>query len=169
MNISPPQSGTVTAATGLNGGVAFRNPGIVSVEGAFPFRHSSELIYLESSFDAPLVVADVRFEGNDPRFSIDLVDSPVLHPGAKSLLGTLKYTPSCASPTSCYVGLGGPLETSSSKDLYLWRGMQERLKETRGLNVSLVVDTVNVTGFVIPVTVSLADCCTTIIYISIYI
>lgn len=33
--------------------------------------------------------------------------------------------------------------------------MQERLKETRGLNVSLVVDTVNVKGFVIPVTVSI--------------
>lgn len=65
-----------------------------------------------------------------------------------------RYLPSCASPTSCYVGLGGPLEASSSKDLYLWRAMQERLKETRGLNVSLVVDTMNVKGFVIPVTVS---------------
>ncbi|OQR73794.1 hypothetical protein BIW11_09515 [Tropilaelaps mercedesae] len=146
--------GTVTAAAGLDEGAASRNPGIVSMEGAFPFRHSSELIYLESSFDAPLVVAGVRVEGEDPRFSVDLVESPVLHPGAKSLLGTLKYQPTCASPTSCYVGLGGPLESSSSKDLYLWRGMQERLKETRALNISLVVDTLNVKGFIIPVTVS---------------
>lgn len=81
----------MTAATGLNGGIALKNSGIVAVEGAFPFRHSSELIYLESSFDSPLIVADVRVEGNDSRFSIDLVDSPILHPGAKSLLGTLKY------------------------------------------------------------------------------
>ncbi|XP_022707501.1 transmembrane protein 131-like isoform X2 [Varroa jacobsoni] len=146
--------GTVTAAAGLSNSATSRSPGVILVEGAFPFRHSSELMYLESSFDAPLIVAGARVDGDDSQFSIELVESPVLHPGAKSLLGTLKYRPSCAGPTLCYVGLGGPLDSSSSKDLYLWRGMQERLKETRALNVSLIVDTLSVKGFVIPITVT---------------
>lgn len=47
-------------------------------------------MYLESSFDAPLIVAGARVDGDDSQFSIELVESPVLHPGAKSLLGTLK-------------------------------------------------------------------------------
>lgn len=74
-------SGTVTAA-GVSSGR------MISVEGAFPFRSSAELVYLESTFDEPLLV--VRARVNDERFSVVLVDSPVLHPGAKSLLGTLK-------------------------------------------------------------------------------
>lgn len=61
---------------------------MISVEGAFPFRNSAELVYLESTFEEPLVVTNARV--NDERFHMVLVDSPVIHPGAKSLLGTLK-------------------------------------------------------------------------------
>ncbi|XP_028968413.1 transmembrane protein 131 [Galendromus occidentalis] len=134
--------GTVTAA-------GMSSSRLISVEGAFPFRSSAEPVYLESTFDEPLVVTRARVK--DERFHMVLVDSPVLHPGAKSLLGTLKYQPVC---TQCYVGLGGPLESSTTKDLFLWREMQERLKEAKSVNATLVVDTQQMRGFVIPITVS---------------
>lgn len=62
-----------------------------------------------------------------------------------------RYRPVC---TQCYVGLGGPLETSATKDLFLWREMQERLKEAKAVNATLLVDTKQIKGFVVPVTVS---------------